>query len=220
MRWRSMALVVLGLIVAASAANAQPLKKLQSHQAGKGTPRVEVISWACDWPGRTTVKVHGEVKNLSGFIEKDAKLYLVLRDRNNRALAQSVGKTLDVRVLPPSKRSTFSATLRMTDPAAIPSFCDLDFRDANGTFLLWRAAHPEEAQEVEYIGTAKMLADGSIELRLYTTSDGKDAHMFQTLHKGDKLYAEVLSHVGGLKPGETKAVAPWPDDPEPVKPAQ
>ncbi len=215
MRWRPLALIAMMFVAAAAPASAQPLKKLQSHQAAKGTPLIEVVSWDCDWPGHSTVKVHGETKNISGFIQKDVKLYLVLRDRNNRALAQSVNKTLDVRVLPPNKTSTFSASMRMSDPAAVPAFCDLDLRDANGAFLNWRAAHPETAQTVEYIGTAKMLADGSIDLRLYTTTDGKDAHIFQALHKGDKLFDEVLSHVGGLKPGETKAVAPWPDDPKP-----
>jgi hypothetical protein len=104
----------------------------------------------------------------------------------------------------------------MTNPAVIPSFCDLDFTDANGNFLLWRAAHPGEAEPAS-IGTAKMLADGAIELRLYSTSDGKDAHLLQVLHKSDKLYDEVIRHVGGLKPGETKVVPPWPDDPKPEK---
>jgi hypothetical protein len=80
------------------------------------------------------------------------------------------------------------------------------------------APPPTDSPTAQYIGTAKMLADGSIEFRLYSTSDGKDAHFFQILHKGDALYAEVIAHVGGLKPGETKLVAPWPDDAEPAAP--
>ena len=65
------------------------------------------------------------------------------------------------------------------------------------------------------IGTAKMLPDGTIELHLYRTADGQEALMFQTLHPGDALYEEVIRHVDGLKPGETKPVPPWPDDPKP-----
>ncbi|MFZ1991136.1 MAG: hypothetical protein WAW96_15365 [Alphaproteobacteria bacterium] len=217
MNWRQPALLFVGFVAIISAAHAQPLRKIQSHQAGKGTPRIEVISWDCDWSGRTAVKIHGEVKNLTGFILKDVKPYLVLRNQDRRSLAPTTKKTLDLRVLPPSKTSTFRATIRMTDPSVVPAYCDVDFTDANGAFLPWRASHIGEAEEAGYIGTAKMRRDGSIELRLYSTSNGMDAHLLQVLHKGDKLYAEVLRQVGGLKPGRTKLVPPWPDDPKPTR---
>ncbi|HXZ66996.1 MAG TPA: hypothetical protein VEH07_00235, partial [Alphaproteobacteria bacterium] len=196
----------MSLLAIPTAVHPQPLKRIHSHQAGKGTPRIEVISWDCDWSGKTAVKVHGEVKNLTGFILKDVRPYIVLRNQDHRSLAPTTKKTLDLRILPPSDKSTFRATIRLTDPAAVPKYCDVDFTDANGVFLPWRASHINEAEEAGYIGTAKMRRDGSIELRLYSTSNGADAHLFQVLHKGDKLYAEVISHVGGLKPGQTKLV--------------
>jgi len=74
------------------------------------------------------------------------------------------------------------------------------------------AANAAEASNIQYIGTATMREDESIELRLYSTSNGTDAHFYQILHKGDALYDEVIAHVGGLKPGESKLVPPWPDD--------
>jgi hypothetical protein len=217
-RWQRLALLVAALIGATITANGQPLKKIQSHQGGKGTPRIEVISWDCDWSGRTTIKIHGEVKNLSGFALKDVKPYIVVRNRDRRSLTPTTKKLLDLRVLPASTKSTFRATIRMTDPAVVPAYCDVDFTDANGAFLPWRAAHIGEAEEAGYIGTAKMRRDGSIELRLYSTSNGTDAHPLQVLHKSDKLYSEVITQVGGLKPGQTKLVPPWPDDPKASNP--
>jgi hypothetical protein len=34
---------------------------------------------------------------------------------------------------------------------------------------------------------------------------------FLTYPPSDPQYAEILRHLGGLKPGETKSVPPWPD---------
>lgn len=203
------------LLAALSVANAQPLKKIQSHQAGKGTPRIEAISWDCDWSGKSRVIVHGEVKNLSGFALKDVRPYIVVRNQDRRALVPTTKKPLDLRLLPPSDKSTFRASIRLPDAAAVPAYCDVDFTDADGAFLPWRASHIGEAEATGSIGTAKMRRDGAIELKLYSTSNGADAHLFQVLNKGDKLYAKVLSQVGGLKLGQTKLVPPWPDDPKP-----
>ena len=62
------------------------------------------------------------------------------------------------------------------------------------------------------IGTATMERDGTIILNLRAEGAGGaigDARL--AYPKGDKRYAEVLKHLGGLKPGEVKAVPPWPD---------
>jgi hypothetical protein len=65
------------------------------------------------------------------------------------------------------------------------------------------------ASKQEPIGYARMAADGTIELDLRRTSDGAMARSVRQLKPGDKNYDEVIHHVGGLKPGESKLVYPW-----------
>jgi hypothetical protein len=55
------------------------------------------------------------------------------------------------------------------------------------------------------IGTALMSADGTITLTISTPSQqGALAY-----HRGDPQYARILSHVGGLHPGQKKPVPPF-----------
>jgi len=57
-----------------------------------------------------------------------------------------------------------------------------------------------------------MSADGVIALQLRATGAGSvvgDALI--TYAPGDADYESVLAHIGGLAPGETKPVPPWPD---------
>jgi hypothetical protein len=55
------------------------------------------------------------------------------------------------------------------------------------------------------IGTALMSADGTITLTISTPSQqGAMAY-----HRGDPQYARILSHVGGLHPGQKKPVPPF-----------
>lgn len=61
--------------------------------------------------------------------------------------------------------------------------------------------------KVEPIGQAKMLDDGTIVLDLF-----RPAMVQKKYAPGDPDYASILEHVGPLAKGETKAVAPWPDD--------
>lgn len=56
-----------------------------------------------------------------------------------------------------------------------------------------------------------MESDGTIVLRLSHHGEGIVADGQVTYKPGDEHYQEVLQHLGGLKPGETKPVAPWPD---------
>jgi hypothetical protein len=57
-----------------------------------------------------------------------------------------------------------------------------------------------------------MKPDGTIVLQLRATDDsGAVGDGLITYPPGDPRYAEVLKHLGGLKPGEEKPVPPWPD---------
>jgi hypothetical protein len=71
------------------------------------------------------------------------------------------------------------------------------------------------AEEPAPIGTATMKPDGTILLQLRAEGPGGI--------RGDALciyppthpsYGEILKHLGGLVPGESKPVPPWPDKPD------
>lgn len=58
---------------------------------------------------------------------------------------------------------------------------------------------------VQPVGLAKILPDGTIELSMFSP------HALLRYPKSDPHYADVLAHVGPIKPGEQKAVAPFPE---------
>jgi hypothetical protein len=60
-----------------------------------------------------------------------------------------------------------------------------------------------------YLGTAAMSDDGTLSLHLRSTSDGKPAGDTLTYKVSDRAYDNVLRHLGGLNPGETKEFRPW-----------
>src|ERR1700742_3162604 len=68
------------------------------------------------------------------------------------------------------------------------------------------------------IGVARMLADGSIMVGVAGPGSGDRAQAILTLQPGDTQYQPLIDHVGGLKPGETKLIPPWPDSPPPQTP--
>lgn len=55
------------------------------------------------------------------------------------------------------------------------------------------------------IGTALMSADGTITLNF----TGPIMRGVLAYHRGDSQYARIISHVGGLQPGQKKPVPPW-----------
>ena len=62
------------------------------------------------------------------------------------------------------------------------------------------------------IGSATMKEDGTIVLQLRAEGPGGvrgDALI--TYKRGDKRHGKVLEHLGGLEPGQTKPVPPWPE---------
>lgn len=63
------------------------------------------------------------------------------------------------------------------------------------------------------IGQASMKEDGTIVLMLRAeTDDGALGDTLFTYPPTDKEYNSILQHLGGLVPGESKPVPPWPDD--------
>lgn len=62
------------------------------------------------------------------------------------------------------------------------------------------------------IGTATMRKDGTIVLSLiYSFPQGGHTTPAKFIYKpGHPEYKSVLRHLGGMKPGESKGVKPWP----------
>jgi hypothetical protein len=58
------------------------------------------------------------------------------------------------------------------------------------------------------IGTALMNADGTITLNIRNVPGGPLDGVLAA-KPGDPNYARILSHVGGMSPGEKKSVPPW-----------
>ena len=64
----------------------------------------------------------------------------------------------------------------------------------------------------EYIGVCWMEDDGAIKMRLRAEGPGgMVGHAMMEYGPRHPQYAEILDHVGPLKPGERKQVRPWPD---------
>jgi hypothetical protein len=77
------------------------------------------------------------------------------------------------------------------------------------------AALPASAQttppceQAASIGVATMTADGVITLRLRSLPPGPIAEATMRYAPGDPKYADVVTHFGGLAPGETEPLRPW-----------
>jgi hypothetical protein len=70
---------------------------------------------------------------------------------------------------------------------------------------------PKEEQR-KSIGSATMLPDGTIVLLL--SAEGPNGEIGDTRYEyppNHPQYAEILKHVGPLRPGDDKPVAPWPE---------
>jgi hypothetical protein len=69
----------------------------------------------------------------------------------------------------------------------------------------------QEAPKIP-IGICWIEEDGTVVLDLRRTADGINISMPpQRFVRSHPRYEEVLRHVGPLRPGEVKLVAPWPD---------
>jgi hypothetical protein len=71
---------------------------------------------------------------------------------------------------------------------------------------------PSDARpSMPYTGTATMQDDGSLTLHLRLTRDGRQIDDTLTYKTTDRGYDDVLRHLGGLSPGDTKDFRPWKD---------
>ncbi len=59
------------------------------------------------------------------------------------------------------------------------------------------------------IGTALMSADGTITVNIRSPQPGSPLAGVVAVKRGDPQYARILSHLGGMAPGEKKPVPPW-----------
>jgi hypothetical protein len=84
--------------------------------------------------------------------------------------------------------------------------------------MLKSAGFAEDAKKIEpvIIGDAKMMEDGTIIINLRRTADGVNVSGIVKYPINSRDYKEVLDHLGGMRPGETKLVPAW-DDPAPEK---
>lgn len=64
-------------------------------------------------------------------------------------------------------------------------------------------------QSIPSIGAATMLADGTINLQLRAEIDSAVGDTMIQIKPSEPRYQDIITHVGGLKPGEEKPVPPW-----------
>jgi len=63
----------------------------------------------------------------------------------------------------------------------------------------------------KYVGMATMEPDGTLVLNMRATGPGGmvgDGQM--VVAPDDQNYSDILAHLGGMAPGESKPVPPWP----------
>jgi hypothetical protein len=64
-------------------------------------------------------------------------------------------------------------------------------------------------EQVVSIGVATMTADGTITMRVRSLPPGPVGEGVLVYPPSDPRYADILKHLGGLTPGESKPVPPW-----------
>ena len=74
----------------------------------------------------------------------------------------------------------------------------------------------ETPKDEKSIGVATMLVDGTILVGVPGPEPDSRARAVLMVEPGDTNYQPIIDHVGGLKPGETKSIPPWPDSPQPA----
>ena len=67
------------------------------------------------------------------------------------------------------------------------------------------------------VGVATMLPNRTILVGVPGPGGDSRAQAVLMVEPGDSTYQPIIDHVGGLKPGETKSIPPWPDQPSPPR---
>ena len=70
----------------------------------------------------------------------------------------------------------------------------------------------ESAQPPKTMGIATMREDRTIIMRVRTLPPAPPIMAEFDFAPGEAMYDRLLAHVGGLMPGETKLIPPWPDE--------
>jgi hypothetical protein len=61
------------------------------------------------------------------------------------------------------------------------------------------------------VGVATMLENGTILVGIRGPATDGPLQAVLMVEPGDTNYQQIIDHLGGLKPGETKSIPPWPD---------
>ena len=72
-------------------------------------------------------------------------------------------------------------------------------------------AEDAQSKDPSIIGDATMTADRTIIIRMRRTTDGKNVSGTITYAINNPHYKDILKHLGGMNPGDTKLVPAWPD---------
>jgi hypothetical protein len=146
-------------------------------------------------------------------------------DLPSRALTSIVNYN-EIR-MPNVTKITASAREHIGHRAARSCNLQRDYRAANREVFMTRTAavltallvmisagFAEDAPKKQpfIIGDARMTSDGTIIVNLRRTTDGINVSGVVRYPVNDPHYQEVLDHLGGMIPGETKLVPAW-DDP-------
>jgi hypothetical protein len=88
----------------------------------------------------------------------------------------------------------------------------LDACSQGGVEPMSNTEMPTNQDTIIYIGEARMEDNGDIIITFHKTGDGIHTSAQFRCKPGTERYENVIKHVGGLKPGESKLVPPWPDN--------
>lgn len=66
-----------------------------------------------------------------------------------------------------------------------------------------------DSSPIDSIGTAEMLEDGTLWLRLYAVTGDIKGQSLKIIKKDDPTYKSIIAKLGGITPGEYKNIPPF-----------